>query len=246
MVAREILRPHNYLALCRMWRVLPRFRENAGRYFLGRGAYPYHCEVRTPSGTVTPTLYSTHDMWTVNEVFCRRDYGADRDARVIIDVGSNIGLSALYFLTRNPRARVWAYEPVPRNIERLRRNLDGFEERYELHEAAVAPRAGRVSFGVEDSGRYGGIGLETGTEIDVECLAINDVLETVLAKALRVDVLKVDTEGSELEILGAIRPDLLERVRRAYLEVPRRPAESPVGFTSAYRNETWELRSSSA
>jgi FkbM family methyltransferase len=242
MVAKEVLRARNYVALWRMRRVYPDFRENALRYFLGRGNYPYECRVRTPQGIVAPRLYRGDDIWTVNEVFCRRDYGDDRSARVVLDIGSNIGISALYFLTRNPISRVWLYEPVPRNVERLRANLAGYEERYILHEAAVAPTAGRAKFGVEESGRYGGLGVATGSNIDVTCAGINDVVGEVLESAPAIDVLKIDTEGSELDILGALRPDLLRRVRTAYLEVESRPARAPEPFDSEYHNETWVLR----
>ena len=112
------------------------------RYFLGRGDYPYRCPVRTPAGIVAPTLYSSHDMFTVNEIFCREDYASGSGVRTVVDVGSNIGLSALYFLTRDPGCHCLLYEPVPRNVERLRLNLAGYEERYTLHEAAVAAAAG--------------------------------------------------------------------------------------------------------
>ena len=44
-----------------------------------------------------------------------------------VDFGSNIGISALYFLTRNPSVQVYLFEPVPSNIERLRENLKGYE-----------------------------------------------------------------------------------------------------------------------
>ena len=86
-------------------------------------------------------------MWTVNEVFCRQDYGADASIRAVVDVGSNIGISALYFLTRSPDCRAWLYEPVPRNVERLRGNLAGYEDRYALREVGGrrARRAGRSS-----------------------------------------------------------------------------------------------------
>jgi FkbM family methyltransferase len=242
MVAKEALRGRNYVALARMSRVCPDFLENARRYFLGRGSYPYSCQIRTPQGLVAPTIYSTHDMWTVNEVFCRRDYGDDRSALSVLDIGSNIGISALFFLTRNPRSRVWLYEPVPRNVRRLRENLQGYEDRYKLVEAAVSAEAGRVSFGVEESGRYGGIGVATDETIEVGCVGINDVLDEVLAQARVVDVLKIDTEGSELVTLQAIRPDLLDRVRTVYLEVDKRPERPPDPFDDSFHNETWVLR----
>jgi FkbM family methyltransferase len=241
MVAKEILSGRNYAALWRMWRLYPSFRENLRRYFLAGGEYPYDCQVRTPAGVVAPTLYSTHDMWTMNEVFCRQDYAADPPARVVVDIGSNIGISALFFLTRGSLCRCWLFEPVPRNVERLRRNLSGYEDRFELRQVAVAEASGRVEFGVEDSGRYGGIGVETGRSMEVACVGINEVLEEVLGSVPAVDILKIDTEGTELEILRAIRPELLRQVRTAYLEVERRPESAPEAFKSEFHNQTWVL-----
>jgi FkbM family methyltransferase len=242
MVVREALQWRNYLALWGMWRRYPHFLDNAGRYFLARGTLPYACEVRTPCGLIAPTLYSPDDMWTVNEVFCREDYAARDDLGVVVDIGSNIGISALYFLTRNAYSRCWLYEPVPRNVERLRRNLAGYEDRYTLRQVAVAPAPGASSFGVEESGRYGGIGVDTGQTIEVECLGVNDVLDEVLGSAGAIDVLKIDTEGSELDLFRAIRSDILERVETVYLEVERRPVLD-VPFHATFRNQTWALRS---
>jgi FkbM family methyltransferase len=242
MVAKEAFSGRNYVALWRMLRLYPQFRENLSRYFLARGAYPYACRVRTPAGIVAPTLFSHHDMWTINEVFCRQDYGAHRSANVVVDVGSNIGISALFFLTRNASCRCWLFEPVPRNVERLRANLAGFENRYELREAAVGEREGRVRFGVEESGRYGGIEVATERSIEVDCIGINQVLEKVLGAHPIIDVLKIDTEGTELSIVRGIQPELLRQVRTVYLEVDRRPDLELEPFDTAFHNETWVLQ----
>src|SRR5688572_9903353 len=103
------------------------------RYTFGTGRYPVQIPVRTPLGWLSPTLYSHHDLLTLNEIFCRLDYAVGPTPRVVVDVGSNIGLSALYFLTRDPSVRCYLFEPVPQNVERLRGNLAGFEERFTLH-----------------------------------------------------------------------------------------------------------------
>jgi hypothetical protein len=44
-------------------------------------------------------------------------------------------------------------------------------------EAAVAREVGRAEFGVERSGRYGELGVEAESTIEVECVAVTDVLE---------------------------------------------------------------------
>jgi FkbM family methyltransferase len=174
---------------------------------------------------------------TVVEVFCRLDYAAPPDVGVVVDLGSNIGISALYFLTRNPHCRCRLFEPVARNVERLRENLAGFEGRYELTEAAVWDRAGTVTFGVEPSGRYGGIGVPAAESIEVPCLEINDVLE----REPSIDVLKVDTEGAEVATVAAIRPDLQARIRLIYLETMDRPVLHPERFEPSFACDTLRL-----
>jgi FkbM family methyltransferase len=241
VIARNAVRPANYRALVNMPRRYPRLAECARRYFRRTGDYPFRCPVRTPSGVVEPTLWSWHDMLTVNEVFCREDYRVRGEPRVVVDVGSNIGISALYFLTESPAARCYLYEPVPTNCERLRANLAAFEDRYELEEVAVADREGSFPFATEPAGRYGGLDREEGERITVRVRHIDSVLEDVLAREGRVDVLKLDTEGAEARTVRAIRPELLGRVGTIYLEAEERGAVAPPGFDASFRCETLRL-----
>jgi FkbM family methyltransferase len=221
-VLRAPLQAGHYRALAGMLRVYPRPLANLRRFLTGAGTYPYEVAVRTPQGTVRPTAWTSHDLSTVNEIFCRRDYRAGDDLRVAVDVGANIGIAALYFLTRNDRSRVYCYEPLPRNVERLRLTLAGLEDRYEVHEVAVGMRDGEATFGVEETGRYGGMRTETVRElsgtIQVRVRDINGVLASVLEREDRIDVLKIDIEGDEEDVVAAIAPHLLERIGVIYYE----------------------------
>lgn len=210
--------PQHYRALFNMWLLYPRFCENVWRYFSGRGNYPYDIQVKTPTGPVTIRLHSYHDILTVNEIFCRQDYPAGEGLRTVLDLGSNIGISALFFLTRNRQSRCILYEPDPRNVVRLRENLAGFEDRYSLIASAVSDEAGQLGFGIEPSGRYGGIGLQTGEVITVPCIHINDALRAAIDQLGHIDVVKIDTEGVEVRTVKAIAPDLLPFIHQIFLE----------------------------
>jgi len=242
MVLRNLAAPANYRALLAMPGRYPDLGDAAGRYLLGRGTYPTRVAVRTPMGLVRPTLWSHHDMFTVNEVFCRRDYAAGAEDRRVVDLGSNIGISGLYFLTRGPDVRCRLYEPDPRNVERLRENLEAFEDRYELETVAVADFEGEADFGLSPSGRYGGLGVDSGTTTRVRCLHIDAVLEDVLSDWDEIDVLKVDVEGMEARLLEAARADLLARVWTVYVEGRRRELPLPPGVQVRERCETVRLR----
>lgn len=218
LVWRALGEARHYRALVNMVRLYPRPADAVARYVFGRGRYPARVAVRTPMGLVRPALYSRHDMLTLNEVFCRRDYELAGPSRVVVDVGSNIGLSALYFLTRRSRPFCYLYEPDPRNVARLRENLSAYEDCWELAEAAVGAREGRVRFSTEPTGRYGCVGDAGGDAIDVDCLAINDVLERALTRCGAIDLVKIDTEGLELETVRAMDPSLLRHVRTIAIE----------------------------
>jgi FkbM family methyltransferase len=226
-VARAPFTAAHYRALLGMVRRCPDPLPNLRRYVTGWGEYPYRCRVRTPTGMIAPVLYSRHDMLTFNEVFCREDYRARRPPRVAVDIGSNIGLSALYFLTRSEFSKAYLFEPDPRNVAHLRENLAAYEPRYKMSQVAVARSDGEGAFGTEPSGRYGL--LLTGSavahplfpptgRIVVRTREINTLLREVLETEDRIDVLKIDTEGSEVELVTAIREDLLDRIDTIFYE----------------------------
>jgi len=223
-IFKALFGPQHYVALREMVKVYPDFLGNLKRYLTGGGEYPYNIRLRTPTGMVAPKLDSQHDLRTVNEVFCRRDYPADNAIRTVVDIGSNIGISALFFLTRNNLSECYLFEPDERNTARLKHNLAAYDGRYHLTEKAISNEAGTVQFGIEPTGRYGGIGVATARQITVECLEINSVLRDVLKAHDFIDILKLDTEGVEIRTVEAIEPDILKRIKNIYMEAePKRP-----------------------
>jgi FkbM family methyltransferase len=180
--------------------------ETLRRYLTQQGGYPWELKVKTPAGTVPIRLYSRHDLLTLNEIFCRLDYGTEAPA-LVVDVGANIGLAALFWLTRRPDCRVWCYEPNPENVPRLRQTLNHFEGRYELVEAAIGPVATRARFTFDDSGRYGRLSdeLDMGAEVEVPVLGLRDEIARVERHEGRaIELVKLDTEGSEPELLASL------------------------------------------
>ena len=216
-----------------MLRVYVRPHDAFARYLLRRGAYPTTIRVRSPLGPLDLILYSHHDVLTVNEIFCRRDYPAGAQDRVIVDFGSNIGISAAWFLTRGPDGFAYLFEPLPTNVARLRTNLAAFDGRFALAEVAVGLENAAVDFGFEASGRYGGVGVQTGRSMRVACRDSNEVLDGILDTHDRIDVLKIDIEGMEREVLERIPARIRERIEKIYVEC--RFATNPLWATHRYR-----------
>jgi FkbM family methyltransferase len=201
------------------------------RYLLKQGEYPFVARLKSPAGPLSVTLHSYHDLLTVNEIFCRGDYSIPGQLRTVVDFGSNIGISGLYFLTRNPDVRVKLFEPVPANIEKLRETLRAYESRYELFPVAVGTEEGEVDFGAEPTGRYGGIGKSTGTTFRIHCREANTVLAEILTRPgfAEIDLLKIDIEGLEGKVVSMLRPEVLAHLRWILAELEGTPPGLP-GF----------------
>ncbi len=222
-VLRAPFEPGHWRALAGMVRVYPAADVPATlwRFASHQGRYPHPVEVRTPTGPVTVQLDSSHDLSTVNEIFARRDYAAGTNLQVAVDVGANIGIASLYFLSRNHSSRVYCVEPDPKNLVRLRRTLAPYEGRWQIAEVAADVRDGEAEFFVEPTGRYGGLVKRWLSEsIRVPTRRLTTILDEVLEREGRIDVLKIDAERSEEELVGAIRPYQLDRIHTIYYETP--------------------------
>ncbi|HEX2136097.1 MAG TPA: FkbM family methyltransferase, partial [Microvirga sp.] len=187
-------------------------------YLLGYGKYPQKIEVHTRLGEIDLALFSRDDLITVNEIFCRNDYPTEDEDKIIVDFGSNIGISAAYFMTQAPHSYTYLFEPLPMNVSRLRDNLKPFDGRFTIHECAVWLANGTVEFGWEDTGRYGGIGLKKDHSIVVETVDSNEILRKVIDSHGRIDILKIDVESFERELVERIPDDVAQRINRIYVE----------------------------
>lgn len=124
---------------------------------------------------------------------------------VVADVGANIGLLTLIMAwAAGPSGKVIAFEPeaIPRaNLEKMR-HLNGLSW-VEVRDQAVGAQAGQLTFHVSDiighSSLYALPETEGSREIQVEVVRLDDV-----APAKRMDVVKIDVEGAELDVLAGM------------------------------------------
>jgi FkbM family methyltransferase len=242
----------NWIALVNMLGSYERPLGAFRRYLLASGTYPHVFTLRSPAGAVRVTAYSHDDLLTINEIFCRRDYPIRPTDRVVVDFGSNIGISALYFLTHAPDCFVHCHEPLPSNCDRLRKTLQGYERRYHLAPCAISVEEGCVDFAYEPTGRYGGIGevggigIRSSGTMAVSALRARDVIAGILKSRARIDVLKIDIEAMERDVLLSLPKSQLERIDRIYVELRfdsnpllETHAFQQYGLVAQFRNKNW-------
>lgn len=134
------------------------------------------------------------------------------DNWVCIDAGANIGLTSIYMATCGKNVSVYAFEPSPVTVRHLINNLN----QNDIYNVTVVPvglgdERGFVKF--IDMPNFGaGSHVKAASDhpgaIGIDSIAIKmETLDNFLRKTSfeRMDLLKIDTEGYELNVLrGAI------------------------------------------
>ncbi len=172
---------------------------------LGRSARARGVRLRVNGASVRFTVAGLGDLLALREVFSARDYEvelAEPPAR-IVDLGANIGAASVFFATRWPDARVLALEPDPDTFERLVRNTAPFAG-VSAERLAVAGAPGELR--VRPSAWGDSLTSSTlsgaGEGRPVPAVTLDEIVEHCGG---RIDLLKFDIEGMELEMLRAAK-----------------------------------------
>jgi len=202
----------NYKSILRFFNVHKNPFTAIKNEFFGKGAYPKNLPVKTPTGVINLHVRSVIDFSTLNCMFCRKDYYAPEGFKTVVDIGSNVGFSSAFWLSRNTDSYVYAFEPNPFILASLENNLKQFGKRYEISQSAVSAFSGETSFYVENTGLYSSMDEIAGEKITVKVVDINEILERVIKERGRVDILKIDSEGQEIPTIQAIDPKFWEYI----------------------------------
>jgi FkbM family methyltransferase len=190
--------------------------------------YPFICE--TKSG-VRIRVAGRTDLATVWIIFLRHEYAVKVDDEVIVDCGANIGVFALYATAVAPKARVFAVEPFPSTFEDLcgNVNLNSLDERVMCIRAALAAGDGKVNMYAEahvPSQARQVIQPSGSDTVSVSALSLSSLLTRIGVG--KVDLLKMDIEGSEHPALLSADPSDLARVKRLSVEYHQTGPKGPL------------------
>ena len=127
-------------------------------------------------------------------------------ARVIFDVGANVGQSALDFAHAWPDAAIHCFEPVPASHAQLVANTSHLPQ-ITAHALGLANRAGPQRMSNRDTSTTNRVLPDHATDgVEVMLAKGADLLETLSVP--RLSFLKIDTEGHDLEALKGFGPTL--------------------------------------
>ncbi|MFA7245503.1 MAG: FkbM family methyltransferase [Candidatus Magasanikbacteria bacterium] len=134
------------------------------------------------------------------------------DEPIIYDCGANVGTSILYFKKNYPNAIIKAFEPDKKIFSYLKNNLiDNGINNVLLENNAVWINNDGISF--SSDGADGGSMFGADNVTLVSSVRLRDLL----SKEKLVDMLKMDIEGSEVEVIMDC-VDVLDKVNNLFVE----------------------------
>lgn len=169
---------------------------------------PVHIRVRTT------------DPSTYEEILLRGVYDFDLpfSPRTIVDAGANIGMASIYYTHRYPDAQIIAIEPEASNFDVLTRNVRLYPAITPIHMALwnkdgeISVREPNLSTGA--FGKWGFVTIE-GPGVKVPAITMRTLMGEMRIRSI--DLLKIDIEGSEIEVFGAC--DWIQDIRCLVIEL---------------------------
>jgi FkbM family methyltransferase len=200
--------------------------------------------LETRSGLRIHLSGNEDDVSTLLVVFRRRDYGQIPRNAICIDVGAHLGSFSLYAVSSGAAA-VYSSEPDPvlykTRLQSVEDNRLG-SQMFLCQAADVGAEASIVTF-YHEGNASGHVTPLPGDNsgISVKALTLTEIVEG--NKLERVDVLKLDCEGSEYDIVFGTAPEIWRRIERVRLEYQFGRADelkkhfNALGYGLAFRTE---------
>ncbi len=164
------------------------------------------------------------------EIFCHNGHMEHpafipQDGNIILDIGANHGYYSMKAKQHAPQCMIFALEPVPETYSVLSKNIElNHLQDIQIFRNALSSECGTIKLGtcpqitaisgleVDIPERKGGMKKQFIHEVQVPALS----LKTFITKnnIPHIDILKLDVEGSEVEILKSIRnlPAVVDRI----------------------------------
>ena len=181
--------------------------------------------IKTPIGKIRIELRNRENARIFYSIFIREDYKLKNIRQNYIDLGSNIGIAALYFLSRNKYNKIICIEPDLNNINLLIKNLnqDKFKNRYKILEKGIDNKNGYQNLLIAEDGVYSSFDRRKNT-IDkisrvVEVITFDELMKhsSFFDERLPI-VLKIDIEGIEERVLRSINFNKYNLIKIIILE----------------------------
>lgn len=145
----------------------------------------------------------------------------DLTNKTIIDIGANLGIISIVLAKKNPGIKIYAFEPLRENYENLLKNieLNGIDKNIITVENKAVTKDGRnINMSININNR-GGSSISDVISVNSSMSKENCGIESITLEEIvkkykidKIDLLKIDCEGSEYEILYNTKEDILKNI----------------------------------
>jgi len=173
------------------------------------------------------------DVQTISEILNENVYRINKDQlngdKIVVDLGSNIGVFALQARALGA-AKIYAVEPNPKNIKMLEKNIlaNNFETSIAIVPNAISTKPGYVEMidcdrdshiaSLEklesDTSKALTDGYEEDGQIDVNAITLAELLKDIA----EVDIMKVDIEWGEYPVFTEATKEVMDKIKYLVFE----------------------------
>jgi len=157
-----------------------------------------------PSSDIVINLRNnSSDGDAFDQVFLRLQYDNPLNftPRFIIDCGANVGMASLFFHKKFPHSKIVAVEPEKSNYDLLVKNVKEHQEIEVIKAGIFHKNAELVVENNEERGNWG-FTIKESKQINnsLKAITVDDIMKEYGQN--EIDILKMDIEGSELEVFS--------------------------------------------
>lgn len=167
-----------------------------------------------------------HTLWSIAaEIIVCREYSPPNfeigPDDIVVDIGAHLG-TFVAFAAKRTNSQIIAYEPHPENYQKLKALIQKYNwTNVVSFNHAVGATNGTANFFISDhSSRHNFSGKDpvTGKRLHNSIQVKIEPLKDVLANFKKIDLLKIDCEGSEFDILLSSDASTLKKTNRMVIE----------------------------
>lgn len=190
--------------------------------YLNIGTVEFPMDIPLRNGAIV-RVYGRDEAKVFWQIFIHHCYRLWADCKTIVDAGANIGMFSVWAALQLPESRILALEPYPETFCRLEHNLrtNRLEPRVEALQLALTAQSGeRAMPPAGESQRRSLIPADrqgkNETAVKVKSIALADLLDRYHLS--KIDLLKMDIEGSEWEVLLSTPANVFRAIQRIQFE----------------------------
>lgn len=172
---------------------------------------------------------NTSDQSTFKQIFDAKEYEIKYlfIPKTIIDAGANVGLAAVYYAQRYPKAKIYSIEPEASNITVLKKNVKSYKQVVCLPNALHHTAGEILEIVDKGTGNWGFVTKAASDVTDVKTIVSS--VKTVSIQSIVemhnipiIDILKIDIEGAEMALFERNYENWLPKTRCLIIELHNR------------------------